>query len=234
MNDAHPIPEFLRAEARQARKGIERPILFSAPMVLALLDGTKTQTRRICKPAEAANLSYVVGPFEDVDRVLHLFGDEEGFVQFHCPYGQPGDSLWVRETGRAEELDSGLDGVRYLADDAFCPIENTPAASEEAWGVLYSYHGKRGATVPPIHMPRWASRILLEIVSVRVERLNDISEADAKAEGCKVPSIIYPDEPRSSYSYAEQYRLLWDSINGPGSWDANPWVWCIEFKRAIP
>jgi len=80
-------------------------------------------------------------------------------------------------------------------------------------------------------MPRWASRIILRITDVRVERLQSISEADAKAEGVQIRDTIYPDEPRSDYSYVEQYRLLWDSINGDGAWQANPYVWVVSFER---
>ena len=167
-----------------------------------------------------------------------------------APFYQ-GLRLWVRETCRAHEItDSeadtdafgiverlgleqppyGLDGVVYLADGAFREIENTPEAGD-AWGVLHSYRGKRGATVPPIHMPRWASRILLEIVAVRVERLQDISEADAEAEGCE--PFRHPTHP-SIGPFSAGYSALWDSINGAGSWAANPWIWCLTFKRVPP
>lgn len=185
----------------------ERPILFNAPMVRALLDGTKTQTRRVCKVAEATALSYVV------DCGNCQFGDEEGYVRFSSPYGQPGDRLWVRES--VADIGGRLTYRADTDDGAHCMVKR--------W-------------TPSIHMPRWASRILLEIVSVRVERLNDIREADARAEG-----VTIEDRHMIGYCAGEflppsirAYRDLWESINGAGSWDADPWVWVVDFKRVTP
>ena len=176
----------------------ERPILFSAPMVRAILVGTKTQTRRVVKLGPSGRAHFG-------GRNWHL-GDPD--VIKACPYGQLGDRLWVREAWMPVEHDS--QPVRYRASNP-------------------SYAGKWR---PSIHMPRWASRILLEIGSVRVERLLDISEADAEAEGVdfirRVPDV---DETMTA---VELYEALWESINGPGSWDANPFVWCVEFKRVQP
>ena len=198
----------------------ERPMLFSGPMVRALLAGTKTQTRRVVK----------------IPQRMEGFTSPAGaLVDFDCPYGQPGDRLWVREACRAHEItdaehdgvhlpNPGTDGVVYLADGAFREIENTPEASEK-WISLSSYRGKDCATVPPIHMPRWASRITLEITNVRVERLQQISVQDALAEGVQREGE-YLDMPRMAY------KSLWEQINGAGSWDANPFVWVIEFRRA--
>ena len=177
---------------------MDRPILFSAPMVRAILAGTKTQTRRVCKPAEAQGMTYVVNCMDGTWR------NEEGDMpSFRCPHGVPGDRLWVRESHW------------WFKDE--------PAS---------------------IHMPRWASRITLEVTGVRVERLQDISEADAIAEGieqmpCEVPDTklwrnYTPDNgwtPRVAMPQ-NSYRSLWESINGQGSWDANPWVWVVEFRRA--
>lgn len=193
----------------------ERPILFSSPMVRAVLSGAKTQTRRIVKPLHMATV------------------DAEQFpILAMCPYGSPGDQLWARETCRAEAIgDEGLCGVRYVADGQFMPIANTREASDR-WVQLYWYRGMEGATVPPIHMPRWASRITLEITDVRVERLQDISEADAKAEGVSMPDGT--PTPPDFWSYQQEFRHLWEQINGPGSWDANPWVWAISFRRIEP
>lgn len=196
----------------------ERPILFSAPMVRALLAGTKTQTRRAMKPQPTH-----MNP-AGIPRLAHLVGPSS---VISCPYGQAGDRLWVRETSKAIELPSGLDGVRYAADETFRPIENTREASE-AWMAMHWYRGGRGLTVPGIHMPRWASRITLEVTGVRVERLQDISEVDAQDEGITAP--MYPDDVRGA-SYALAYRHLWDSINGPGVWERNPFVWCVTFRR---
>ena len=226
----------------------ERPILFSAPMVRALLDGTKTQTRRVCKPANQHALSYVVGPFEErPDLTAGLFGDEEGDLKFSCPYGQPGDRLWVRETwAQPTTLDPGP--TFYRADYPACAaaFTNLPPVDEITWK-------------PSIHMFRKDSRILLEITGVRVERLQEISEADADAEGCeRLEYERYERDPAlcpkcdglrlhralgpnggviedvdcvECDTYVKRYRHLWESINGAGSWDANPWVWVVEFRR---
>lgn len=202
----------------------DRPILFSAPMVLALLYGSKTQTRRMVKPSHLAFFD------QSPADMLGAWGERP------LPYGKTGDRLWVRETCRAEEVESCLDGVRYLADNHFEPIEST-VIEADLWFRMNAYSGRKGATVPAIHMPRWASRITLEITGVRVERLQDISEMDAKAEGIAPaygewrdyrtdPSINFP----VCSSAVDSYRTLWGSINGDGSWDANPLVWVVEFK----
>lgn len=201
-------------------------------MVRAILDGRKTQTRRAVKPQPVGNA--------DVQfRLSAAVTAAPDGKQVRCPYGQPGDRLWVRETCRAEELTNGLDGVRYLADGAFREIDNTQAASE-AWCAMNAYRGERSATIPSIHMPRWASRILLEITAVRVERLQDISDRgptnDCCAEGvyhCGMECPTYEQWHGAEFRSAEKfmYRQLWEQINGPGSWDANPWVWVVEFKR---
>ena len=191
----------------------ERPIIFSAPMVRAILAGAKTQTRRIVKPLHMATVDAEQFP------ILAL-----------CPYGSPGDRLWVRETCRAEAIDDeGLCGVRYVADGQFMPIANTREASDR-WVQLYSYRGMEGATVPPIHMPRWASRITLEIADVRVERLQDISGMDAKREGVSVPAYIPKDGADLDYA-RRGFRRLWEEIHGGGAWEKTPWVWVLEFKK---
>lgn len=191
----------------------ERPIIFSAEMVRAILAGRKTQTRRIVKPLHMATVDAEQFP------ILAL-----------CPYGSPGGRLWVKETCRAEAIDDeGLCGVRYVADGQFMPIANTREASDR-WVQLYWYRGMEGATVPSIHMPRWASRITLEITDVRVERLQDISGMDAKREGVSVPA--YAPEDGADLDYARRgFRRLWEEIHGGGAWEKNPWVWVIEFKK---
>lgn len=173
----------------------ERPILFSAPMVRALLTGTKTQTRRIAIPK----------------RSIEPMTDE-------CPYGQPGDRLWVREAWRVEgkHTDSYSPSCIEINRAHFGRIDYEASIT---WNK--SMYGKLR---PSIHMPRWASRITLEVTGVRVERLQDISEADARAEG--ISRADCPD-----WHATTDYRALWESINGPGSWDANPWVWVVEFRR---
>jgi len=223
----------------------ERPIIFSAPMVRAILSGAKTQTRRVMK-VRCHSIC------EGDDGKLWPWSEDAELAEdfWHpCPFGKPGDRLWVRETCRAEAIgDEGLCGVRYVADGQFMPIANTREASDR-WVQLYWYRGMEGATVPPIHMPRWASRITLEITDVRVERLQDISEADAVAEGVRRGDgkwhalgdgeAVFLDEfgwfapERYTRHNAPRhaFREAWEIINGPESWAANPWVWVIEFKR---
>lgn len=240
----------------------ERPILFSAEMVRAILAGRKTQTRREVKnlPPPPDNSIHprherkhpapyldaycsVTRTTENPKGKSNLWcwwtADDRMGKEFRCPYGQPGDLLWVRETCWAEStFDS--DGVRYAADHAWRIIENTQEASE-AWCKLAQYGGDDaldnqtniGRLVPSIHMPRWASRIMLRITDVRVERLQDISEDDARAEGCEPVGWIDETDVGMS-SYREGFSRLWDRINGPGAWDANPYVWVLSFERVKP
>ena len=188
----------------------ERPIIFSWEMVRAILDGQKTQTRRVITPAH-------------LDLKIKILEGE-----LLSPYGYPCDRLWVRETWRAEELViSGLDVIRYQADNHYRPIEN----NQEAADLWMAVHKEGNPWRPSIFMPRWASRITLEIINIRPERLQEISEVDAKAEGVgawhnTIGGTIYKPE----------FRFLWDSINAERGygWEANPWVWVIEFKRIMP
>lgn len=194
----------------------ERPILFSGEMIRALLADTKTQTRRLVK---LPNGGYIP-PSERKDP--------NGWRQLlrECKYGQPGDRLWVRETCRAEELESGQDGVRYLADNHFRPINDTPGDAI-SWMHMHAYGRQDGAYVPSIHMPRWACRLLLEITDIRVERLNDITFADSQDEGW--PSMV--DGNPNPYDPITWFKLLWEQLHGAGSWDANPLVWRISFQK---
>jgi hypothetical protein len=208
----------------------ERPMLFSGPMIRALLDGSKTQTRRVVKWPLKANTAVSYGE-NAIDYGRNHHADPTADIIRLCPYGQPGDRLWVRETCRAEEAPHGIDGIRYIADDFWQPIKNTVEAAEQ-WGKMFNYRRVRGATVPPIHMPRWASRLLLEIKAVRVERLQHISERDVRAEGCEMRqfNLLFMDAAERKRAYTDLYGNLWVSINGPESWAANPWVWVVEFK----
>jgi hypothetical protein len=198
----------------------ERPILYCAPMVRALLDGSKTQTRRVAKLTDAAHVKEPRG-----HRRWHPADPDASMA---CPYGQPGDRLWVRETFRgcrAYEVqgyppkDWGNKPIWFDADGA-------PPGRPDQWA---------SRSRPSIHMPRWASRITLEITSVRVERLQDISEADARAEGARNLDVASGRETLDPYSRqgscVAHYKHIWQDINGPDSWDLNPWVWVIEFKR---
>lgn len=201
----------------------ELPILFSAPMVRAILGGRKTQTRRIVKGLRPG-LGVVTKCQDGSNAPLPSVCWDIGGPIIKCPYGFPGDRLWVRETWQCSQVpDDGPDQELWFAADS---DGRRPPDVEEEWSWR-----------PSIHMPRWASRITLEITSVRVERLQEISEGDAKAEGC-APAWLDVDGERvnhgSAPTYRQGYARLWGEINGPGSWADNPWVWVIEFKRVTP
>lgn len=194
----------------------ERPILFSAPMVRAILEGRKTQTRRVIKPQPTVSEQRLreLGAWADdytlSEQVNAAF--QAGCIDAHCPYGRPGDRLWVQETWLPRAAGSA---ALYRAD----------YGEVEASGIAGMY-SDAGRWRSPIHMPRWASRITLEITGVRVERLQEISAEDARAEGV----IPFPADHLPA-AWTGSFERLWESINGPGTWNANPWVWVIEFKR---
>ncbi|MFH0475261.1 hypothetical protein ACGCE5_14820 [Kluyvera ascorbata] len=229
----------------------ERGMIFNAEMVRAILDGRKTQTRRVMaiQPEHSGlGLRRVIDSKngKDNDKYFWAQSDACGLKArskpFACPHGSIGDRIWVRETwsqlgnedgcaidwndelvkgGGPEaariyrascEQRPGNYGLWSIPDDAFWKPHTDNMEFEGAW-------------CPSIHMPRWASRILLEITDVRVERLNDISEDDAKAEGAPTECCVIGDK------HFLGFRSLWKSIYGDESWRANPWVWVIEFKR---
>lgn len=203
----------------------ERPILFSGPMIRAIREGRKTQTRRIVKTKWLDRL----GPCgNSVTGDVHLAGrDWSGnHVLIKCPYGQVGDRLWVKETHWFSQHNSPHPKPCKEAIGQGWSVEY--AATSDLTGLFRPIPKTEERLRPSIHMPRWASRITLEIVSVRVERLNEISEEDAKAEGCEWGEWTFPNSTKPGRT---SYKLLWESINGPGSWDANPWVWAVEFKQ---
>jgi hypothetical protein len=225
----------------------ERPILFSALMVKAILGNRKTQTRRLVKTNEPLirNTATVAG----YARWTNLQGEPRP-----CPYGEPGDRLWVRESYRVPKT-----------WDEFKPSELHPNVPVEYEVEKHGVHAALGKCRPGIFMPRWASRITLEIEEVRVEPLRRISKSDAEAEGierlfsaekCRtVPGLIgtkpedygwknylwHGDHPTiksvlddqwsSKMDARESFASLWESINGGGLWAENPWVWVITFKR---
>ena len=208
--------------------GRERPILFSAPMVRAILAGTKTQTRRIVKPQpeyeDAAGLCWRGVAYGITTERRPYLGE---FVK-RCPYGAPGDRLWVREAF-THITGNGI-RVHYRADGE---------PTDREGRVLPTEPGLRRWS-PSIHMPRRASRITLEVTRVRVERLHDITEEDARAEGVEAMDGMFDEVELcriakiagSSYEDARGwFAALWCQINGAESWDANPWVWVVEFKR---
>lgn len=193
----------------------ERPILMSAPMVRAILAGTKTQTRRVVKPQPRILAGELLCWKDDA-----LTDDQMAACS---PYGQPGDRLWVRETFSGPWCMEAQDGI------AAAPPSKWGESSEIwYWADGEPTYGDWTRPRPSIHMPRWASRITLEVTGVRVERLQDISTSDAEAEGWPGPDA--ENSISSTYPIA-WYSKLWEEINGPGSWTANPWVWVVEFKR---
>lgn len=228
----------------------EHGILFSAPMVRAILAGQKSQTRRLLQ-AQSAECADVWADNGDGTWSSGWRGDGGNLATLEtvrAPHGPVGRRLWVRETWRTEELQSGQDGVRFAADDVFAPIDNTEGAAED-WVIAHNNGARAAKWKPSIHMPRWASRITLEVTRVRVERVGDISEEDARAEGVDWAAPYYTaaelrrrldeddrEDPRevgySSGSFARQnYVKLWDEINGAGSFAASPWVWVYDFRR---
>ena len=220
----------------------EHPILFSAPMIRALLYGRKTQTRRAVKPV-GNDGGFVL--IENASR-LWPYRSDDGESSFHtvkrggneyldetpheCPYGRPGDRLWVRESWRAPT------SCDHLPPRSISDSEAVRFIADETVGADAGF----GKGRPGMFMPRWASRIDLEITAVRVERLQDISEQDAKAEGadglvtetCTEDDKALLDLPLySADPHRNGYALLWESLNGDGSWAENLWVWVVEFKR---
>ncbi|MCE4073502.1 MULTISPECIES: hypothetical protein [Pseudomonas] len=204
----------------------ERPILFNGPMVRAILEGQKTVTRRAVKGAAAKWL---------IDFTPEFVADKANDL---CPFGVPGDRLWVRETTEAdyESCDSVV-LARYSADEA--PVlywendDGEPIQAVDHWNYPRDVR-------PSIHMKREACRILLEITAVRVERLQDITEEQAEAEGAVHASSIKDFEAWAAEQRAQSLPVdpprawfirLWEHINGAGSWDDNPWVWVVEFER---
>lgn len=211
----------------------ERPILFSGEMVRALLDGKKTQTRRVIVVDRVFSVlrPFYDGRFDDRGnfhyRVRQNMDGMIGLRDPHiaeqwCPHGQPGDRLWVRESWAAR-----------LDQDHLSPIQLPHGMTVGYWADGPSKccntgcAGTAGRVRASMHMPRWASRILLEITSVRVERVQDIGEDDAEAEG-----VEFNGRPDWA-GYRQGFRQLWDSINAARGfgWDVNPWVWCVSFKK---
>lgn len=195
-----------------------RPIIFSGPMARAILEGKKTQTRRIAKE---------FNELPNLEGILARFPNQRG-----CPHGEPGDQLWVRETW-------GLFNDLGFCDTTCAGLVSLP----EDWHLAYraDHIDPRNGDGPhqpfwrpSVHMPRWASRITLEITGVRVERLQKISEEDAMAEGCPLtdPDPFVPGYGGSSAS--GWFSDFWEESHGTGSWDENPWVWVVEFRHATP
>ena len=205
----------------------ERPILMTPENAQKVFEGVKTQTRRL-NGLDEVNSSKLWGYPQMQDSGIAVFLDStqanpyNNALDVKCPYGLVGDRLWCRENGwerpyRTERmLREGADTWEPFYYDALLDI----GEAEE----LKQLGFKRR---PSIHMPRWACRTVVEVTEIRVERVQDISEEDAKAEGCE------PHAPsgRDGKVYRRPFECLWESINGKYSWDSNPWVWVIEFKK---
>jgi len=221
---------------------MERPIIFSGPMVQAILAGRKTQTRRIIKPQPVHAIA-LYGADGKPSGNFGLCLEDDWVIDKHvrCPYGAPGDRLWVRETwGKGVRpciLKGYRDGIECRADVVG---NNTPPLYDLQPPAGSPEDLKRGWR-PSIHMPRWASRITLRVTEIRVERLQAITEDDARAEGggLYVPGhgFITEDQLKADPGYANflspvtGFVSIWDSINGAGAWNANPYVWVVKFER---
>lgn len=237
----------------------EIPILFSTPMVQAILEGRKSQTRRIAAVPvgdhhgiDIMNWGLSKHPYQENGKWLYNVQsdvDDHNTFELKPKYGQPGDLLWVRETwgvgSRPDPFEGSVDGIEFKADSRFIDnIESLPLHQFEDFD--YGNYDKSGWR-PSIHMPKSIARIWLQVTDIRVERLQDISEEDAKAEGVEwrimgpeykhlegerlYKDYLNPDQTECGPIYAkDSFCYLWQSINGPESWQVNPWVWCISFK----
>lgn len=211
----------------------ERPILFNGDMVRAILDGRKTQTRRLVKAWQGSGVEITKSKsksFWDVTDKGIIFDN------IKCPLGKVGDQLWVRETWQSVhfsfDMESGYADDWYESEQILKGPDyfySTCYAADPNW--TSDIEDRGFSWRPSIHMPRWASRITLEITDIRVERLQDISEADALAEGVRTEADAAADGATWYDRPRRQFRFLWQSINGHESWEENPWVWVIEFKR---
>lgn len=219
----------------------EKPILFSGPMVRAILEGKKTQTRRVVSNLLPFHADGGPGWQPNLRKGQFHYATEDhfkkGFPKDFCLYGQPGDRLWVRESVYlwGKWVKKGLTKKdkqkwSFVSMGQKAMYEDNPPAI-----VLGSKTREREGWFkrPSIFMPRWASRILLEVTEVRVQRLQEISEEDAKAEGAG-KGLLSPESPNG---WRECFFELWDSINGKRqgcAWSDNPWVWAVSFKRIKP
>jgi hypothetical protein len=233
----------------------ERPILFSAEMVQAILANRKTQTRRVVKGLTGEYFNWLGGvkPDDAVGVEVHSVKDclrqtddgqlykytgllascaeypEEGFIEVRCPYGVVGDRLWVRETWQAWRCCDVEHNEWEVADKWELETLNTSLTIEHR-----ATSKSMGPWRPSIFMPRWASRILLEVVKIRVERLQDITDEDVRSEGVTVQmeAIMMAATFGKSPEWMV-YWNLWNSINNKygNSWESNPWVWVVEFRR---
>ncbi|HFT3337686.1 hypothetical protein [Klebsiella pneumoniae] len=241
----------------------ERGMIFNAEMVRAILDGRKTQTRRVMNVQPESNqfgLLHITSSTKRSDigkyhwAESNATGNHVRSKLFSCPLGSVGDRIWVRETWA---ILGNEDGCCIDWEEKICKGDERSAAriyrasceqkpnnyglwsipDDADWKPYTKDYQYEGAWRPSIHMPRWASRILLEITDVRVERLNAISEEDARAEGIIDGGCLNCGEPEPcgcanpEPDATDAFAYLWQSIYGQENWNANPWVWVIEFKR---
>lgn len=232
---------FIFAENLKTQHMKERPIIFSTPMVQAILQGRKTMTRRVIKSktglfqVSKANYEPDAAHFYHDRSVSMLDENERDVGTLFCPYGNPGDRLWVRETWNYGDPNDLVPGE--ITGDK-CGFIGQIDGREVEWVWVYKascpeVHPIKGELnwKPSIYMPRSASRILLEIINVRVERVQDISEDDAIMEGAEMAMFEAVNPDFSTNSYKNGFMKIWTNINGNESWNANPWVWVIEFKK---
>lgn len=208
-----------------------RPVLMSGGMVRRILAGRKTQTRRIFDDGSRRRKD---GARLLPELLVQLARDEGGYGSL-CPYGGPGDRLWVRETwasvpsaqtrmhDRGPGIWPGVDG-RPSTPDVDSDLRSVIYRAD---GEFVSSSGERHDWRPSIFMPRWASRLTLDVVAVRLERLHEISPEDCLAEGLEDPDGRYGWHPETAVNW---YRKLWEKLHGTGSWETNPWVWVVEFR----
>ena len=210
----------------------DKPILLNTEMVRATWDGRKTNTRRIFKLPKGMEWYDELG-----GEKAGWFCDTDGkgwweISELSCPYGQPGDLLWVRETCR-EDVIGSRSLAQYEADDSYVIQGSDEAGANASW-----WYSK--SICPSIHMPRWASRLTLRITNIRVERVQEISEEESVLEGVEwdhehgsgwkeYGKGAWPGVAACVFA-RDSFKELWNSINGPDAWDRNDWVWCIEFS----
>lgn len=228
----------------------EKPILFSGPMVKAILDGRKVMTRRIVKPPSPRLEVYAYREGESYPYYIrrknclwYSYKTIEQLVKKHCPYGTVGDRLWVRETYLPDPPQDGTWPYYDYTDGVLHNLDAIPIEYRNPSHVIYKASWPKPDELrwrPSIFMPRWASRITLEITGVRVERLQDINAKDAVAEGIELARWALPESQWPLVDYGKEYdgrvlvgkfKELWQSINGAESWNQNPWVWVMSFKR---
>lgn len=237
----------------------EYPLIFNSEMVRAILDGRKTQTRRIMKvqpDTPEFGVRQIIESSITKEIGMYFWSQEDArgikarSKPFSCPYGVVGDRIWVRETWAVVSHAFDDDGlmIDYVPDRPAKAVHEKPFGNGYYSGhAIYAADGGftwgdddgcvdgRSCWNPSIHMPRWASRITLEITAVRVEQLNSLSQEDAQAEGMELtgwrPTYSDPDSGGEVLTPYDNFALLWESIYGEGSWRANPWVWVIEFRR---